>query len=438
MNEFNALVAALGGVILCLGLGSKWLAGSPFPPTLVALAVGVVLGPEMFGLIDLKKLGQESSILEKAARLTIGIGLVGVALRIPRSYPRRNWREMLVLIGLGMPLMWAVSTMLVYLILDLPFWLAALIGAILTPTDPVAASPIVAGDAAEKNIPERIRHAISFDSGANDGVSYLFVYLAFLMLTMATGDALSHWMLHTLLWEVGMATLFGLVIGYTLGKLLLISERHDAIQDDWRLIYTAALALFAVGAGRLIGSDEVLVVFAAASIFAQVVSASDRKNEERGQEAVNRFFAIPIFILLGAALPWAKWHALGWKGILLVAALLLLRRPPVLLLLRPLLPGIRTTPDALFVGWFGPIAVAAIYYASMMEHKLGSPVIWDVVSLAICGSVLAHGMSGAPLTRFFGHKAGWRQEITTKKPPHNPPERPESQKNAHRRKAAES
>ena len=199
MNEFNAIVAALGGIILLLGLGSRWLAASPVPPTLLALVIGVALGPEMFGLIDLEKLGEQSSILEKAARLTLGIGLVGVALRIPGRYPRRNWREMLVLVGLGMPLMWAVSTALVYLILGLPFWLAALIGAIVTATDPVAASPIVTGSVAEKNIPERIRHAVSFESGANDGLSYLFVFFAFLMLTRATEEALSHWMLHTLL-----------------------------------------------------------------------------------------------------------------------------------------------------------------------------------------------------------------------------------------------
>jgi NhaP-type Na+/H+ or K+/H+ antiporter len=406
MNEFNAIVAALGGIILLLGLGSRWLAASPVPPTLLALVIGIALGPEMFGLIDLEKLGEQSSLLEKAARLTLGIGLVGVALRIPGRYPRRNWREMLVLVGLGMPLMWAVSTALVYLILGLPFWLAALIGAIVTATDPVAASPIVTGSVAEKNIPERIRHAVSFESGANDGLSYLFVFFAFLMLTRATKEALSHWMLHTLLWEVGVATLFGLAIGYLAAKLLLAADRHGAIKSDWRLVYTAALALFAVGAGRLIGSDEVLVVFAAGAAFAQVASTSERENEERGQEAVNRFFAIPIFIVLGTALPWEGWSALGWSGVVLVIAVLLLRRPPVLLLLRPLLPGIRSVPDALFVGWFGPITVAAIYYASLMEHKLGEPVIWHVVSLVICGSVVAHGLTGAPLTRLYGRRTG--------------------------------
>lgn len=413
IEPFNIITAALGGLILLLGLGSKWLEKSPIPATLLALLFGILLGPQLLGLIDPAALGDKASILERAARLTLGIGLVGVALRIPREYSRRNWRAMAVLVGLGMPLMWGISTLLIFLILGLSFGLAALIGAIITATDPIASGPIVTGPTAKNNIPERIRNAISFESGANDGLSYLFVFLPFLMLTRPPEEALSHWLVRTLLWEIGAATLFGLLFGYAAAKLLQWSETHDAIESDWRLIYTAALALFAVGFGRLIGSDEVLLVFAAGAMFTQVVSAEERDEEERGQEAVNRFFAIPIFALLGTALPWEGWRDLGWSGVLLAAAVLLLRRPPVLLLLRPLLPGLRSMPDALFMGWFGPVAVAAIYYASMMEHRLGDPVIWHVTSLIVVASVIAHGVSAAPLTRLYGRITGERRRAET-------------------------
>lgn len=58
--------------------------------------------------------------------------------------------------------------------------------------------------------------------------------------------------------------------------------------------------------------------------------------------------------------------------------------------------------DALFLGWFGPVAVAAIYYGSLFEYKLSNPFIWDVVSLVICSSVVVHGLSSTPLTRLYG------------------------------------
>lgn len=406
MNEFNTIVALLGGLVLLLGLCSKSLSKSPVPPTVVALLIGVLVGPELLNLIDLEAMGDRASLLERAARLTLGIALIGVALRIPREFPRANWRGMLVLVGLAMPLMWAISTALVYLILGLSFWMALLIGAIITPTDPVASTPIVTGQLAEENVSERIRRSISFESGANDGLSYLFVFLPFLFLTRPADEALTHWLTTTLLWHVGAATVFGLLLGYAAGKLLQAAERRQTIQPEWRLVYTVALGLLAAGAGKLIKSDEVLVIFAAGAMFAQVVSADDRNNEEQGQEAVNRFFVIPMIVLFGTAIPWTGWAELGWAGATLVVGLLLLRRLPVLFLLRPLLPQIRSGSDAAFVGWFGPVAVAAIYYASMMEHRLKEPLIWDVVSLVVCGSIIVHGLSGAPLTRLYGRKAG--------------------------------
>lgn len=411
MNDFNVLLALLGGAVLILGLGSAWLTASPFPPTLIALLIGIGIGPGALDLIDLDVAAQREQLMEKAARLALAVGLVGVALRIPSEYPRRNWRTLLRLIGLSMPIMWAISTALVYFILELPFWLAALIGAIITPTDPVASTPIVTGSLAEKNIPDQLRHMISFDSGANDGLAFLFVFLPFLMLTMPVNEALSHWFIKTLLWDVGFATAMGLLLGYGAGKLLRAANATHAIQSEWRLVYTVALGFLAVGLGKLVQSDEVLVVFAAAAAFDQVVSAPDRENEEQGQEAINRFFAIPIFILLGSTIPWDGWKELGWTGGLLALTVLLLRRPLAILLLRPLLPDVRSLPDTLFAGWFGPIAVAAIYYASLMEHKLGEPLIWDVVSLVACASVVAHGITAAPFTRLYGKASSRRQKV---------------------------
>nr|WP_111299119.1 hypothetical protein [Paracoccus saliphilus] len=73
--------------------------------------------------------------------------------------------------------------------------------------------------------------------------------------------------------------------------------------DQWRLVYTVSQALLALGIGRIIKRDEVLLVLAVDVAFTQVINQPDRKNEEHGQEAVNRFFAIPIIVLLGTVLP---------------------------------------------------------------------------------------------------------------------------------------
>ncbi len=402
MNDFNVLLTVFGATLVLIGLGSKWLEGSPLPPTLLALVLGIVIGPVGFNLFDPTAIPASTVLREQLARLTLAIGLMGVALRIPRAYLKEHWRAMLALIGGGMLLMWAISTAIFYVLLDMPLGLAALIGGIVTPTDPVAASPIVTGAVAKANLPQRLRLAISFESGANDGLAYLFVFLAFLLLERPAGAALSEWFVHTLLWEVVVATGCGMLLGYVFGKLLRRAERAGVIQANWRLIYTAALALFAAGLGRVLNSDEVLVVFVAGVMFTQVISADDRENEEQGQEAINRFFAIPIFIFIGAALPWAGWGELGWSGIAAAVAVLLLRRPLTLLLLRPLLSPVHSLRETLFLGWFGPVAVSALYYAALFEERMGDPLVWHVTSLVICASVLAHGVSGAPLTKLLG------------------------------------
>jgi sodium/hydrogen antiporter len=415
MDVVATVVAALGAIVLLLGLSSKWLERTPIPLSLLALLYGILLGPAGLGVVDLDALGERPRILEEIARIALGISLVGVALRVPREYPRGKWRTQLVLIGLGMPLMWLVSAGLIHLILGLPLWLAALIGAIVTPTDPIAAGPIVTGPAAEENLPERVRHALSFESGANDGLSYLLVFLPFLILTRPPEEALSHWVLHTLLWEVAFASVMGITMGFVAARLLQAAERRDMMEEDWRLVYTVALSLLALGTGRLLGSDELLVAFAAGAAFVQVVSQEDRKDEEKGQEAMNRFFALPIFAVLGTTIPWEGWLGLGWSGVLLAFSILLLRRPPVLLLLRPWLRDLRGVPDALFLGWFGPIAVAAIYYASIMEHQLGEPLVWEVTTLMIVASVLAHGTTAAPLTELYGKRTGERARLEAEK-----------------------
>ena len=405
MDPFNVAVAALGALVLALGLVSKWLEQHPVPVPLLALLVGVGLGPVGLGLLGPDDLGERAVVLEKVTRLVLAVGLVSVALRVPKAYPRTHGRTMAVLLGLGMPLMWAASTAVVAVTLGTDLWLAALIGAIVTATDPIAAAPIVVGPVAERTLPERLRHAISFESGSNDGLAYPFVLLPLAVLTRPEGQALGVWLRETVLWGVGAATALGLALGWAAGRLLQHAEAHDRITGAWRLVYTVALSLLAAGAGRLVGSDELLVVFAAGAAFVQIVGSEDRQEEEHGQEAVNRFFSVPIFAVLGLVIPWAGWARLGWSGVALAAGVLVLRRPPVLLLLRPLLPGLGSWRDALFMGWFGPVAVAALYYASLAEHRLGDPLVWDAVTLVVCASVVAHGVSAVPLSRLYARAA---------------------------------
>ena len=151
MNVLYVSLAAVGGLLLLLGmLGGLLKERTPVSEPLIALIAGVLIGPAALGLLDLADLGNRTLILEEeAALVTLGVALVGVALRLPIGYSSSNWRLLFVLLGIVMPLMWIVGGLLAYLILGVPFWVAVLIGAIVTPTDPVVASSIVAGGVAD-------------------------------------------------------------------------------------------------------------------------------------------------------------------------------------------------------------------------------------------------------------------------------------------------
>ena len=401
MRELYVSLAAVGGLLLLLGvLGGLLKERTPVSEPLIALIAGVLIGPAALGLLDLAKLGNQTVILEEAALVTLGIALVGVALRLPVGYASGNWRLLVVLLGIVMPLMWIVSGLLVYLILGLPFWVGVLIGAIITPTDPVVASSIVAGGVAERNLPGALRCAISAESGFNDGLALPFVVLPVLALTEPPGEVLGHWLTHTVLLEIVAGAALAALMGYLAGKTLRWAERKETMERTSLLTISLALSLTVLGVTELLHLNGVLAAFVAGIVFNFAGSSDAKESQEEVQEAISRFFDLPIFVLLGMALPWEGWLALGWRGLLLMVAVLLLRRLPTVLALRPLLGPLRgRAKDVLFLGWFGPIGAAALYYAVFSFRETGIEEVWVVGSLVICASVVVHGVSATPLTK---------------------------------------
>src|ERR671921_616582 len=404
LNVLYVSLAAVGGLLLLLGLlGGLLKERTPVSEPLIALIAGVLIGPAALGLLNLADLGNQALILEEAALVTLGVALVGVALRLPVGYSRRNWRLLFVLLGIVMPLMWIVGGFLVYLIVGVPFWVAVLIGAIVTPTDPVVASSIVAGGVAERNLPARLRHAISAESGFNDGLALPFVVLPVLVLTEPPGEVLGHWLTHTVLLEIVAGAALATLMGYLAGKTLRWAERKETMERTSLLTISLALSLSVLGVTELLHLNGVLAAFVAGVVFNFAGSSDAKESQEEIQEAISRFFDLPIFVVLGMALPWEGWLELGWGGILLVAAVLVLRRLPAVLALRPLLGPLRgKIKDVLFLGWFGPVGAAALYYAAFSFRETGIEAAWTVGSLIICASVVVHGITATPLIKLYG------------------------------------
>jgi len=228
------------------------------------------------------------------------------------------------------------------------------------------------------------------------------VLLPLLVLTRPLGEALSHWLTHVILWEVAAGAVLAALISYAIGKTLRWAERRETIERTSLLTVSLALSLTVLGVTELAGMNGVLAAFVAGVVFNVVGSSDTKERQEEIQEAITRFFDLPIFVLIGMALPWEGWLELGWWGVLLAVAVLLLRRLPAVLALKPLLGELREPRDLLFLGWFGPVGAAALYYATFSLQETGIEEVWTVGSLVICASVLAHGLTDTPLTKLYG------------------------------------
>ncbi|MGY1683216.1 cation:proton antiporter domain-containing protein [Geodermatophilus sp. SYSU D01176] len=375
------VVAALSGRL------RRW----PVDEPVLALALGVVLGPELLGVLTVPPLTEDTTWLHTTTRLLLAISVMAVALRYPVRDARARLRPVLLLLAVAMPVMAVVTAGVAATVLGVGLGTAALIGAALCPTDPVLASSVVTGGPAEEDLPARDRQILSLESGANDGLALPLVLLA---VAVAGADSIGAALVESL-WQVAGAVLLGVLLGWFGARALRAGEEHGSTDTGPRLLFTAVLAFLVLGAAGLLHVDGILAVFVAGLTFNAAATGPDRTDDVPIDEAVNRFLVCPLFVGLGVVLPWSAWLGLGWRGPALALGVLLLRRLPVVWLLRrPLGLG---RPDAAFLGWFGPIGVSALFYLALEAERLAvDPVVLAAGSLVVAASTVVHGVTSSP------------------------------------------
>ena len=387
----DVLLVATGTLAVVVVALSQLIRSLPLSEPLVALLVGAVLGPHVLGALDVAPLTQEWTHLHEASRLLLALSVMAVALRYPSGSVRRRWRPVALLLLVVLPLMALTTAALSTVLLGVGVGAAALLGAALAPTDPVLASSVVTGRRAEDALPERDREVLSLESGANDGLAFPLVIAALaLAAPLRAGPAAAE-----AVYAVVGAVVLGGALGWIGARALAYAESRREAERTPTLLFTVFLALAVLGASGLFRLDGVLAAFVAGVAFNLAGQGDERAREAGLNESVNRLAALPLFVYLGAVLPWREWMALGWSGVALAFAVLLLRRLPWLLLLaRPL----RLAPaDATYLGWFGPIGVSAVFYLTLLaERGAATSEVLAAGSLVVAASLVAHGTTSSP------------------------------------------
>src|SRR5205807_6829898 len=104
-------------------------------------------------------------------------------LEVDAEMLQRAWRVPFRKLVLAMPITGALVACLTKLVTDLTWTESFLVGALLSPTDPVLSSSVVTNP----RVPPVVRHSLNLESGLNDGLALPAVLAFRAALTVAGG-----------------------------------------------------------------------------------------------------------------------------------------------------------------------------------------------------------------------------------------------------------
>ncbi|KAF1844591.1 uncharacterized protein K460DRAFT_365530 [Cucurbitaria berberidis CBS 394.84] len=429
ITNFNIVCATLGGFITVFGLVS-YLFKEKFylSEALISLVAGLIfsphatnfLRPEEYALHDVETL---ETITLYFTRLVLGVQLVLAGVQLPSKYLKTEWKSLALLLGPGMTVMWLVTSLLVFAFVPhINFLQALAVGACVTPTDPILSNSIVKGKFADKNIPKELQKIIVAESGANDGLGYPFLFLPLYLIQHighsglgqdnSVKTAIGLWFGETWGYTILLSVLYGATVGWIAKELLHWAEEKNYVDRESFLVFAITLALFIVGTCGMIGSDDVLACFIAGNTFTWDDWFRLETLDDSFQPTIDMLLNVSIFIWFGAVCPWAEFYHNNvipiYRLVFLGILVLLLRRPPIIFAMHKHIHQIEEKRQALFVGFFGPIGVSAIFYLYVSleflrkievdgEIREDARYLMEVMNvviwfLTIC-SVVVHGLS---------------------------------------------
>ena len=166
--------------VVAFGAVSKRLETSVITPPMAFVAFGMLMGSNGLGVLGLSA---ESPTAHALAEVTLVLVLFTDAARIDLRALRRELGLPVRLLAVGMPLtILAGAAVAAWMFPGWSVWEAALLAAVLAPTDAALGQAVVSSRA----VPLRIRQALNVESGLNDGVA-LPVVMVLLALAAAAG-----------------------------------------------------------------------------------------------------------------------------------------------------------------------------------------------------------------------------------------------------------
>jgi NhaP-type Na+/H+ or K+/H+ antiporter len=368
------------------------------PAIVPLLAIGVLLGPSVLGVVRPEALGTGLPVIVK---LAVAVILFDGALNLRLSDLRHAITEVRNLVTVGLLVTWVGAMLAARFVAGLSWPVAIVFGALLTVTGPTVVQPLLK----RVDLPRRVKTVLEGEAILIDPVgAVLAVAVVDIVLSVAGVRSIG---------IVGGAWAYvgRLLVGFGVGVLgaLAVSrllKRPHLVPPDLRNLVTLAGAWVAFAAAEWLQTESGIMAAVTMGLAFQREAVPEERRLRRFKEQLTVLGISLLFVLLAANLPLSVIRAEGWRGLLTVLALMLVVRPAsvFLALARSPMP----LREKLFVAWIAPRGIVAASVASLFAVVLadagfaeGSRLL-ALTFLTIALTVTLQGLSASAVARLLG------------------------------------
>jgi cell volume regulation protein A len=402
IHSAKHILLIVGTILLCGSLSGILAQKLKIPDVVVFLIIGMGLGPELAGVIDVKT---DSTINQLI--LIFGSSYIlfdgGASLRL--KVLKEVWITIFIISTLGVLITTAITGFAAVQLLGIPLITALLLGSTIASTDPATLVPVFK----QVHIKDRVAQTVMSESAFNDAMGAIVTF-TIMGVALGTGGAFSF---GTATLDLVSNALVGVFIGGALGYLaaaLIAHEKYDFLQE-----YAPLVTLMAVLGAYMTAENYHASGFMAVFVFGIMLGNKDIfgfEMEPREQEKLEDFILTTalimrmfIFILLGSQVNFALMGKYIWGGAALVSVFMLVARPVTVFCCA--LPDRRarwSMKELLFMCWTRetgviPGALAGILLGMKVP---GAEIIASVTFITILLTILIQ----ATTTRWLAGKLG--------------------------------
>ena len=401
-EPFQHAVVALGALLMVGALISGVAHRSFLALTPVFVLAGFALGGGGVGLLHLDP---RSSFVADVGTVALIVILFRDGLEVEGELLQRAWHLPARKLVIAMPVTCAIVALAAHWLVGLGWTAAFLVGALLSPTDPVLSSGVVTNP----RVPRIVRHSLNLESGLNDGLALAPVLALSTVLGSSGGDFV--WW-RFVLQDLGLGLAFGLAAG-ALASVAMPrgGALHRAIPVHQKSLYALGVALATYGVTTLPPHGNGLIAVFTCAIVLGIRRPDLRAAFAARADDIVEIVKLGVFVVFGSLLTFHGLFTDGAATVALALVTLLVARPVAVVLA---LAGTgRPGAEKAFMAWFGPKGVATMAFSLLvLSAGLGAQGerIFNLAALCVVFSILAHGLSDTP-------GVAWIARRTTAAPP---------------------